>query len=140
MLSHGRRPVGGPRAGAHLLEIATDVVDALGNEVAGVQNVELRVPLGTYTPWNLRTGLPGPGGELTDFFGSYSPLPRTEAEKTARGDPRPSIETLYDDKAAYLARVRGASQALIDEGFLLPDDRERVMERAAAYWNWIFRD
>ncbi len=115
-------------------------VDALGNEVAGVQNVELRVPLGTYTPWNLRMGLPGGNGELTDFFGSYSPLPRTEAEKMARGDPRPSIESLYDDKAAYLARVRDASQALIDEGFLLPDDRERIMTRTAAYWNWIFRD
>ncbi len=115
-------------------------VDVFGNERAGVRNVELRVPLGTYTPWNLRIGLPGGNGELTDFFGSYSPLPRTEAEKATRGDPRPSIEALYDGKAAYLARVRGASQALIDEGFLLPDDRERVMERAAAYWNWIFRD
>ncbi|MCH8963103.1 MAG: hypothetical protein IH820_17760, partial [Bacteroidetes bacterium] len=115
-------------------------VDVFGNERAGVRNVELRVPLGTYTPWNLRIGLPGGNGELTDFFGSYSPLPRTEAEKTRRGDPRPSIEALYDSKAAYLARVWGASQALLDEGFLLPDDQQRVMDRAADYWNWIFRD
>lgn len=115
-------------------------VDALGNEVAGVRNVEVRVPLGTYTPWNLRFGLPGGNGELTDFFGSYSPLRRTDAEKTARADPRPSIASLYDGRAAYLARVREEAQALIREGFLLPDDQARVMDRAAAYWNWIFRD
>ena len=86
------------------------------------------------------TFLPGGNGELTDFFGSYSPLPRTDAEKALRSDPRPSIASLYESKAAYLARVGEETKALIDEGFLLPDDRERVMDRAADYWNWIFRD
>ncbi len=115
-------------------------VDDFGNEVAGVRNVELRVPLATYTPWHLRASLPGGNGELTDFFGSYSPLPRTDAEQQRRGDARPSIASLYAGRTAYLARVKTEANTLIDEGFLLPDDLDRVMNRAATYWDWIFRD
>jgi len=128
-----------PKLGSPFPSLVSQV-DSLGNEAAGVRNVALRVPLATYTPWNLRTGLPGPEGELTDFYGSYSPLPRTDAERAQRRDPRPSLEALYADKRDYLSRVWNATQALIDEGFLLPDDRSRVIGRAAEYWDWIFRD
>jgi hypothetical protein len=126
-----------PKLGTPFSSLVSQV-DSLGNEAAGVRNVELRVPLATYTPWNLRTGRPGPENELTDFYGSYSPLPRTEAERTQRRDPRPSLETLYRDKRDFLARVWDVTQVLIDEGFLLPDDRSRVIGRAAEHWDWIF--
>lgn len=111
-------------------------VDRLGNEVGGVQNVGLRVPLATYAPWTLRTGAPANQDEIDDFWGTYIPLPTTRAEQQSTGDPRPAIAALYDGRADYLQRVRQAADALIDAGFLLPDDRARVIDRAEAAWDW----
>lgn len=112
-------------------------VDSLGNEVAGVRNVEIRVPLATYTPWNLRVGAPGATDELTDFFGSFAPLPRTERERAAASDPRPAVESLYEDRAAFLAAVREAAEDLVEAGFLLAEDRERVVARQEEIWRWL---
>ncbi len=112
-------------------------VDRLGNEQGGVRNVELRVPLATYTPWSLRTGYAGSPGELADFVGTVIPLPRTEAERQARGDPRPAIETLYASRQAYLNQVRREVQDLVRSGFLLADDRHHVLQRAARTWAWV---
>jgi hypothetical protein len=111
-------------------------VDALGNEMAGVQNVGLRVPLATYAPWSLRLDAPANRDEIADFWGTYIPLPTTRAEQQSTGDPRPAIEALYDDRADYMQQVRRAADALIDDGFLLPDDRDRVISRAAQAWDW----
>jgi hypothetical protein len=105
--------------------------------MAGVRTVEVRVPLATYTPWNLRWGAPGGSEELTDFLGTYIPLPRTEDERRARGDPRPSIEMLYPSKDAYLERVRSATRALVREGFLRPEDAATAVESAEAHWDWL---
>ncbi|PEN06059.1 hypothetical protein CRI93_11310 [Longimonas halophila] len=112
-------------------------VDSLGNEVGGVRNVGVRAPLATYLPWNLRVDAPANKNEMTDFYGTYVPLPTTKAKKEATGDPRPSIETLYDSRSAYQDQVQQAADALIEQGFLLPDDRERVVERAAQVWTWV---
>jgi uncharacterized protein YgfB (UPF0149 family) len=35
--------------------------------------------------------------------------------------------------------VEQAADALIDAGFLLPDDRTRVIDRAEAAWDWAHR-
>jgi hypothetical protein len=113
-------------------------VDVLGNELGGVESLEILAPLATYAPWNLRAGLPGPQNELTDFFGTYIPLPRTEAERRRYDDPRPSIESLYSSKAAYVALAEGAARSLVERGFLLDEDVGRVVERAARHWDWIF--
>jgi hypothetical protein len=112
-------------------------VDGFGNEMAGVRGVELRVPLATYTPWNLRKGFTGSPEELTDFLGTFIPLSRTEEERVARADPRPSIEVLYGTREAYLERVRAATRSLVREGFLLPHDAAGVVEEAGAHWDWV---
>jgi hypothetical protein len=112
-------------------------VDGLGNEMGGIREVELRVPLATYTPWNLRLGYPGPQEELTDFVGTFIPLSRTEEERTARGDPRPSVEELYPSREAYLEHVRAATRSLVRGGFLLPDDAANAVEAAEARWVWL---
>jgi hypothetical protein len=112
-------------------------VDGLGNELAGVRSVELRAPLATYIPWNLRWDAVGDPGELTDFLGTYIPLSRTEAEREARGDPRPSIEALYPSKDAFLERVRASTRAMVREGFLLPEDAATAVEAARAHWDWL---
>ena len=112
-------------------------VDGLGNEVAGVRSVELRAPLATYAPWNLRWGHPGATDELTDFLGTFIPLPRTEEERSRWGDPRPSVESLYGNREAYLERVRAAARELVREGFLLAEDAPEAAEKAEALWVWL---
>jgi len=108
-------------------------VDALGNEIAGVRNVEVAVPLATYTPWSLRWGQPRPD-EMRDFRGTLLPLPRTRQPATSNGDTRPSIEELYTNFDTYMAAVRQAADELVRQGFLLPEDRGRVEARAEELW------
>ena len=110
-------------------------VDEIGNEVAGVRNVDIRVPLATYAPWSLRVGLPGPQDELADFRGTTIPLPQGQQERQRTGDPRPAIESLYPSRAAYLTEVEAAAIELIEEGFLLEHDKDRVLEAAADRWD-----
>jgi Alpha/beta hydrolase domain len=112
-------------------------VDGLGNELGGVREVELRVPVATYAPWNLRVGYVAARDELVDFAGTWIPLPRDEAGRATAGDPRPSLEALYPDKGAYLALVRRAAADLASDGFLLADDEATVVARAAALWDWV---
>jgi hypothetical protein len=114
-------------------------VDSLGNDLGGIRSVELRAPLATYFPWQLRTGLPAATDRLVSFAGTFVPLPRTEAERTQRGDPRPSLERLYGSRDAYLARVDAAARALVAERFLLPEDTTAAHARLAATWDWIMR-
>ena len=112
-------------------------VDAMGNEATGIRNIEILVPVATYTPWLLRTGAVSNSHELTDFLGTYIPLPRTEADRQRLGDPRPSLETLYATREAYLRRVNEAAVQLVAHGYLLAEDVERVRERAMAQWEWV---
>jgi hypothetical protein len=109
--------------------------DSLGNELGGVRSIELRVPLATYFPWQLRT-VP-PTDQLASFQGTFVPLPRTEAERQSRGDSRPSIERLYPSRGAFLGAVDGATQALVAERFLLPEDRVVAHDRMASVWDWV---
>jgi len=112
-------------------------VDGLGNEEAGVRGWEVRAPLATYAPWNLRWDAPGGQDELTDFRGTFIPLSRTEEEREAQGDPRPSVQGLYPDLSAYLERVRAATRELVREGFMLPEDAGLAVEMAQAQWDWL---
>ncbi|MFB3082976.1 MAG: alpha/beta hydrolase domain-containing protein, partial [Gammaproteobacteria bacterium] len=112
-------------------------VDAYGNERSGVRNVELEVPLATYTPWSLREGLPEDSWGLMNYVGMTIPFPWTEAKRQQTQDPRPSIESLYVGRIDYLARVKGAARALVAEGFMLPEDVPRVLARSDGYWHWL---
>jgi hypothetical protein len=115
-------------------------VDMVGNELGGVETIEILAPLATHTAWNLRYGFPGGADELTDFRGTFIPLPATEAEREATGDPRPSIETLYSGKEEYLTAVERAARSLVEKGFLLEEDVGATRDRASLYWDWIFRN
>ena len=114
-------------------------VNALGNEMGGIQNVGLVVPLATYTPWSLRTGYKGGAHELIDFRGTFIPFPKTEEERKVRNDPRPSIASLYASKAAFLEKVEAAAKDLVQQGFLLEIDIKRVKQQNEAYWDWIMK-
>jgi hypothetical protein len=111
-------------------------VDAYGNELGGIRNVELQVPLATYTPWNLRGGYASASNELTDFLGTYIPLPRTEAERQQNNDPRPSLAALYPTQESYLRHVQDVASQLVQAGYLLEEDMQRVRKSAEAQWQW----
>ena len=128
-----------PRLGPAYPSLVSQV-DSLGNEQAGLQTVETRVPLATYMPWNLRVGAARNADELTNFYGSVVPLPATPDEKRATGDPRPAATTLYPSEEAYMTQVRRAADAMIEAGTLLPADRSRVVERAEALWTWVVEE
>jgi len=53
-------------------------------------------------------------------------------------DPRPSILSLYQSRDDYLNKIREAAESLIEERFLLPEDKPYVHQRAESYWDWIF--
>jgi hypothetical protein len=110
-------------------------VDSIGNELGGIRSVELLVPLATYYPWQLRTGYPGGADRLVSFRGTFIPLPRTEAERSAGGDSRPSIESLYGDKPRFLRRVDDAISSLIGRRLLLPEDSVAARDRMTDIWN-----
>ncbi len=74
---------------------------------------------------------------MTRILGTFLPLPRTEADREAARDPRPSLASLYRNREAYLARAREAAGELVKRRMLLPADVERAVARAAAQWDWI---
>jgi hypothetical protein len=104
-------------------------VDADGNGIAGLRYPDVDVPLGTYNGWSLRKAGYAEGDQFWNT-GSFVPFARTRAEREANGDPRPSIEERYGSHAEYVEAVRGAAQARVNEGLLLEEDAERMVDAA----------
>lgn len=101
--------------------------DADGNDLAGVRLPDVAVPLATYTGWALRSGAQANDG--CEAAGQYIPFAKTKAERTASGDPRPSIEERYASFAAYETAVQKAVDALIARRLMLQEDREFELKR-----------
>jgi hypothetical protein len=128
--------VGGEGAAQPLL---VSQVDADGNEVAGIRLPEVAVPLATYTGWNFRNPEIGGASRLVGNTGSYIPLVRTQAEREARRDPRPSIEERYPSRGAYLAKVREVTDALVRDRYMLAEDVDTAVKRAYEHWELLNR-
>jgi hypothetical protein len=109
--------------------------DSLGNELGGIQSVELRVPLASYLPWQLRTS--PPVDRLVSFQGTFVPLQRVEADRREVDDSRPSLEKLYPSRTGFLAAVDRATATLVSQRFLLPEDRAVARERMERTWDWV---
>jgi hypothetical protein len=106
-------------------------LDTDGNELAGIRMPDVTVPLATYTGWNPRAAETGGAGQINLMQGSTFPFAATRAEREQRSDPRASIEERYGDRAAYLARVRAAAEALVQQRYMLEEDVEMAVELAA---------
>jgi len=109
-------------------------VDTIGNELAGIRSIEILVPLATYYPWQLRTGMPSATDRLVSFRGTFIPLPRTEADRRASGDSRPSIEALYGNKGRFLRQVDDGISSLIGRHLMLPGDSVTARTRMIDIW------
>ena len=103
-------------------------VDADGNDLGGIRNVFVEVPIGTYTGWNLFSRSFFEDGFCT-LQGSFIPFAHTKAERLAAGDARPSLEERYPSKDAYVAAMKKAADALVGKRYLLPDDAVRSWSR-----------
>ncbi len=96
--------------------------------------------MATYTGWNLRhpdIGNPeiyiGISGGLA---GWTLPFPVTRSDRKASGDPRLSLEERYSSRQEFLDRVREAANGLVEEGYLLTEDLDNVVERAALKYDY----
>src|ERR1700678_4075577 len=110
-------------------------VDADGNERDGVRLPEITVPLATYTGWNLRDPSIGAPDQRVAFEASYLPFPKTAAEREKTRDPRKSIAERYADGDDYLARYGKALDALVEQRWILPEDRASLLHRGEQEWS-----
>jgi hypothetical protein len=111
-------------------------VDADGNDLGGIRVPEVAVPLATTTGWNFRSPRIGNPTTIVALLGSYMPFPRTPAEQQMTNDPRLVISDRYKGKDDYLARIRTAALGLVKSGFMLEEDVEFSVQRAARHWDW----
>jgi hypothetical protein len=128
-----------PKIGKPFPQLVPRVSLEDGNEIAGIRSVDLRVPVATYTGWNLRAQEIGSPDSLYDMAGSFIPFPRTKAEREASGDGRPSIEERYASRDEYLSKVKAAAADLVSQRFLLEGDVPRVIAEAAARWDLVMK-
>ncbi|MFZ0863840.1 MAG: alpha/beta hydrolase domain-containing protein [Candidatus Sulfotelmatobacter sp.] len=109
-------------------------VDADGNERDGVRLPEVTVPLATYTSWNLRDPSIGAPDQRVSFEASYLPFPKTAADRQKTGDPRKSIAERYSGGDDYLTRYKNAVDDLVHQRWILPEDREALIDRGKQEW------
>ena len=109
-------------------------VDADGNERDGVHLPEITVPLATYVGWNLRDPSIGAPDQRVAFEGSYVPFPRTAIDRLKTHDPRASIAERYRDRDDYLVRYEKAVDALIEQRWILLEDRATLLHRGEQEW------
>src|SRR5579859_3899891 len=110
-------------------------VDADGNERDGVRLPEITVPLATYTGWNLRDPSIGAPEQRIPFEGSYLPFPKTAADRQQGNDPRKSVAERYASREDYLAKYTVALDELIKQRWILPEDRDALLQRANQEWS-----
>jgi hypothetical protein len=106
-------------------------VDQDGNENSGVASVQLLVPIGTYTGWNVLAEGYGHGRNC-GFIGGFIPFARTRAERLAVDDPRASLEERYVTHQGFVDAVRRVAASRVADGWLLPDDATRLIAQAEA--------
>jgi hypothetical protein len=125
-----------PRAGPPF-ETLVPKPDEDGLDQGGIELPEMLVPLGTRTGFNTRSEAAGFPWATGRWDGSFVPFPRSEAERRAAGDPRPSLEARYRDRRDYERKVAAAAERVVAAGFLLADEVEPLVAEAGAFYDRI---
>ena len=107
--------------------------DADGNALGGIRHPMVNATLATHTGWSLRASGYGEG-DLFTIQGSMIPFATTEAERQPAGDPRPSVEARYASRDVWAARLVAATDRLVAERLLLPEDGDRLLAAARESW------
>jgi hypothetical protein len=98
-----------------------------GNDLGTLLPPEVGVPLATFTGWNLRRRDVGAEGMLASLAGSYIPFSRTEKERKASGDPRPSLQARHGSFEEYQKRFTAYCGDLVKRRYLLEEDAGRLI-------------
>jgi hypothetical protein len=97
----------------------------------GIRTLDVQVPLATYTGWAVRRA-PFAANEDCALTGQYVPFATTQAERIAKGDPRPSIEERYPSFGEYYSRTIRAINNLVKDRYMLcedsADEQARILE------------
>lgn len=109
-------------------------VDADGNEHSGICLPEIVYPLATYATWNLRDPSIGAPDQRVSFEDSYIPFLKSAAEQVQTGDPRKSIAERYPSREYYFVRYSSVLDELVKQRWILPEDRQAVLERGEQEW------
>ena len=123
-----------PRVG-EAFAVLVPQVGADGNERDGVRLPEITVPLATYTGWNLRDPSIGAPDQRVAFEVSYIPFPKTTGDRQKTNDPRRSIAERYASREDYLDQYSKALDSLIQQRWILPEDRDAMMHRGDEEWS-----
>jgi len=115
-------------------------VDRDGNDIAGIRDPEIAVPLATTTGWNFRDPSVGNPQDIYQLVGAYIPFAPTKSARDANGDPRLSLEERYRGVDDYLQRIRSSAMDLIRGRYLLAEDLESTIERAKQHWAFATRE
>jgi len=113
--------------------VFVQLTDADGNALGGIRHPLLDAPLATHVGWSLRATGYGEG-ELFTIQGSMIAFAATEVERERAGDPRPSREARYASRGSWVAQLVAATDRLVAERLLLPEDGERLTAAARESW------
>ena len=114
--------------------VFVQATDTDGNALGGFRHPMVDAPLATHTGWSLRASGYGEG-DLFTIQGSMIPFATTEAERQRAGDPRPSVEARYASRDVWAARLAAATDRLVAERLLLPEDGDRLLAAARESWD-----
>jgi hypothetical protein len=114
--------------------VFVQATDADGNALGGIRHPMVDAPLSTHTGWSLRANGYGEG-DLFTIQGSIIPFAATEDEGQRVGDPRQSVEARYASRDVWAARLAAATDRLVAERLLLPEDGDRLLAAARESWD-----
>ena len=121
----GRQTMLPPVRGARY-QVLIPTTDRDGHDVAGIHTVDIAVPVGTNTGWNVYAA-GARGKDLCGLNGSFFPFARTREDRLANGDPRRSLEERYGNHDGFVHAVRRAADDSVARRYLLPVDAEVIV-------------
>ena len=137
---NGRTTTLPPVAGEEFPALVANVDDDC-NEIGGIRLPDLTVPVATYTGWNLRHPDIGAPGLVIGITGGLAgwvlPFPATPTQRAASGDPRAAISDRYSSRDDYVGKTKKAAQHLAGEGYMLEEDVEDSMCKAAVRYEYF---
>ena len=102
-------------------------LDDDGNEIAGIRLPDLDAPVGTHSGWNPRDPQTGAPEQLIPMQGFTLFFPPTRSAAEESGDERRSLDRRYVTRDDYVRMVRGLTNRLIWQGYVLPEDAGIVL-------------
>ena len=108
-----------------------------GLDQGGIELPEVLVPLGTRVSFNTRNEGASFPWATARWDGSFVPFPRSEAERQALSDPRPSLAARYANRADYEAKLRAAAERVAATGLLRAEEVDSLVSEGGAFYSRI---